>query len=46
MNNSSTQNVGKAAPGETSVMSGQNLPMSAQNEKIQEYLARQTVNYQ
>jgi hypothetical protein len=46
MNNSSTQSIGKAAAGETSVMSGQNLPMSAQNEKIQEYLARQTVNYQ
>jgi hypothetical protein len=46
MNNSSSQSIGKAAAGETSVMSGQNLPMSAQNEKIQEYLARQTVNYQ
>jgi hypothetical protein len=46
MNNASTQNVGSSSPGETSKMSGQNLPMNAQNEKIQEYLARQTVAYQ
>jgi hypothetical protein len=46
MSNSSTQNIGSSTPGETSVMSGQNLPMNAQNDKIKEYLAKQTMEYQ
>jgi hypothetical protein len=46
VNTSSTKNNKGSVGGEKNNIAGQNLPMTAQNEKIQEYLARQTVNYQ
>jgi hypothetical protein len=46
MNNESTQNNGSATSGEAGNMAGQNLPMTAHNDKLKDYLAKQTMDYQ
>lgn len=46
MNSSSTTNIGTSSGGETNNMTGQNFPMSAVNQNILPFLAKQNINYQ
>jgi hypothetical protein len=46
MNNSSTTNSSSADGGEGNNVAGQNFPLSATNPHIQEFLAKQNVQYQ
>jgi hypothetical protein len=46
MNNESSSSSGSVTSGEADNMSGQNLPMTAQNEALTEYFAKQNIDYQ
>jgi hypothetical protein len=46
MNNESTQNSSSSGGGETNNVAGQNLPMIAHNQHLQQYLAKQNIGYQ
>ena len=46
MNNESSSSSGSVTAGEADNISGQNLPMTAQNEALTEYFAKQNIDYQ
>jgi hypothetical protein len=46
MNNESTQNSSSSEGGANSKVAGQNLPMIAHNQQLQQYLAKQNIGYQ
>jgi hypothetical protein len=46
MNNESSSSSGSVGGGEADKMSGQNLPLTAQNDALTEYFAKQNINYQ
>ena len=46
MNNNSSSSSGSVSGGAADKVSGQNLPMNAQNASLTEYFAKQNINYQ
>jgi hypothetical protein len=46
MNNESIQNSSSSEGGANSKVAGQNLPMIAHNQQLQQYLAKQNIGYQ
>jgi len=46
MNNESSSSSGSVTSGEADNTSGQNLPMTAQNDSLSEYFAKQNIDYQ
>jgi hypothetical protein len=46
MNNNSSSASGSVSGGEADNMSGQNLPMTAQNDALSEYFSKQNIDYQ
>jgi hypothetical protein len=46
MNNNSSSSSGSVSGGEADKVSGQNLPMNAQNASLTEYFAKQNISYQ
>ena len=46
LNNSNVQNNGSTSGGNSDKMAGQNFPMTVQNDRLKEYLAAQTMDYQ